>query len=121
MSYLPDAHGPSRTDYDPSLPDLITGGNILERITPHTEQYNARIVEYVPYVNEQSGGLELLSAEITVSGKYIPLVRILDILESHVRECEVKSVEFERIYNAKDRQTALKAVITVQQLITRQP
>ncbi|MCC8035832.1 MAG: hypothetical protein LIO77_07890 [Rikenellaceae bacterium] len=101
--------------------DIVSNGLLLEKLAPRLEEYGIQMVEYQPYMGESNGNLLVQSAEISLSGNYIPIVKIIDLLENHIEECRVKSVTFEKSIQPKDRRVILKAIILIQQLISVQP
>ncbi|MCD7970263.1 MAG: hypothetical protein LUF87_07915 [Alistipes sp.] len=97
--------------------DIITEGLILDMIAECIKTGEVKVTEYQPYTGENSGGMTVKTAEMTLTGGYIPIVRVLEELENNVQACRVKSVEFEKTRELRENRSVLKASIIVQQVI----
>ena len=98
---------------DASVVMLAGGGllDLLERLDPDS---SVRIVSYTPYLTRKGDDFTLRTAEIVLSGDFVPLLRTLDATERELSGCRLLSSGFKTV--RRGRQTSLQLTLVVQQL-----
>ena len=89
--------------------ELIAGGGLLDLLERHDPDSSVRIVSYTPYLTRKGDDFTLRTAEIVLSGGFVPLLRTLD-----AAGCRLLSSEFKTL--RRGRQTSLLLTLVVQQL-----
>ena len=94
--------------------ELIAGGGLLELLERLDPDSSVRIVSYTPYLTRKGDDFTLRTAEIVLSGGFVPLLRILDATERELSGCRLLSSGFKTL--RRGRQTSLLLTLVVQQL-----
>lgn len=94
--------------------ELIAGGGLLELLERLGPDSSAEVVSYTPYRTREGDDFTLRTAEIVLSGDFVPLLRTLDATEREFSGCRLLSSEFKTI--RRGRQTSLQLTLVVQQL-----
>ena len=94
--------------------ELIAGGGLLELLERLDPDSSVRIVSYTPYLTRKGDDFTLCTAEIVLSGGFVPLLRILDATERELSGCRLLSSGFKTV--RRGRQTSLLLTLVVQQL-----
>ena len=94
--------------------DLSAGGGLLDLLERHDPDSSVRIVSYTPYLTRKGDDFTLRTAEIVLSGGFVPLLRTLDAAERELSGCRLLSSEFKTL--RRGRQTSLLLTLVVQQL-----
>ncbi|WP_418679901.1 hypothetical protein [Alistipes ihumii] len=94
--------------------ELIAGGGLLDLLERLDPDSSVRIVSYTPYLTREGDDFTLRTAEIVLSGGFVPLLRTLDAAERELSGCRLLSSEFKTI--RRGRQTSLQLTLVVQQL-----
>ena len=94
--------------------ELIAGGGLLDLLERLDPDSSVRIVSYTPYLTRKGDDFTLRTAEIVLSGGFVPLLRILDATERELSGCRLLSSGFKTL--RRGRQTSLLLTLVVQQL-----
>ncbi|MGN0043805.1 hypothetical protein [Alistipes indistinctus] len=94
--------------------ELIAGGGLLELLERLGPDSSAEVVSYTPYRTREGDDFTLRTAEIVLSGDFVPLLRTLDAAERELSGCRLLSSEFKTV--RRGRQTSLQLTLVVQQL-----
>ena len=94
--------------------ELIAGGSLLELLERLGPDSSVRIVSYTPYLTREGDDFTLRTAEIVLSGGFVPLLRTLDAAERKLSGCRLLSSGFKTL--RRGRQTSLQLTLVVQQL-----
>ncbi len=94
--------------------ELIANGGVLEKMKLWTHDEEIKIVRYTPYITQEGEDFILRTAEVILSGTFIPLLRALNDMEQHLGQCRFLSSEFRIVRRGK--QTSLQLIIIIQQL-----
>jgi hypothetical protein len=71
--------------------ELIAGGGLLDLLERLDPDSSVRIVSYTPYLTRKGDDFTLRTAEIVLSGGFVPLLRILDATERELSGCRLLS------------------------------
>ena len=94
--------------------ELIAGGGLLELLERLDPDSSVRIVSYTPYLTRKGDDFTLRTAEIVLSGGFVPLLWTLDAAERELSGCRLLSSGFKTV--RRGRQTSLLLTLVVQQL-----
>ena len=94
--------------------ELIAGGGLLELLERLGPDSSAEVVSYTPYRTREGDDFTLRTAEIVLSGGFVPLLRTLDAAERKLSGCRLLSSGFKTV--RRGRQTSLQLTLVVQQL-----
>ena len=94
--------------------ELIAGGGLLELLERLGPDSSAEVVSYTPYLTREGDDFTLRTAEIVLSGGFVPLLRTLDAAERELSGCRLLSSGFKTV--RRGRQTSLQFTLIVQQL-----
>ena len=94
--------------------ELIAGGGLLELLERLGPDSSAEVVSYTPYRTREGDDFTLRTAEIVLSGGFVPLLRTLDATERELSGCRLLSSGFKTV--RRGRQTSLQLTLVVQQL-----
>ena len=100
--------------------EYIRSGLIIERLLPEASKYGVSVVRYSPFATEQEGEMSLRTAEMTLSGSFHGIVRVIDRLERDIPSCRIASVNF-RTIRRNNKPAQLVAQLIIRQItITKQ-
>lgn len=99
--------------------ELIAGGGLLELLERLDPDSSVRIVSYTPYLTREGGDFTLRTAEIVLSGGFVPLLRTLNAAERELSGCRLLSSGFKTL--RRERQTSLQLTLVIQQLTDKRP
>ena len=97
--------------------EYIRSGLLIERLLPTMEAARVTVVKYSPCVTSFEGGLNIHTAELLISGGFVPMVRVIDNLEKRLPGCKLVSVNFRSIRRQYNRPARLEASLVVQQIV----
>ena len=113
---------PVQTDTPAAMLDtveLIAGGGLLELLERFGPDSSVRIVSYTPYLTREGDDFTLRTAEIVLSGDFVPLLRTLGAAERELSGCRLLSSGFKTL--RRGRQTSLQLTLVIQQLTDKRP
>ncbi|ULB34931.1 MULTISPECIES: hypothetical protein [Proteiniphilum] len=90
--------------------NLTSNGRLIELISPACEEDSITVKQYEPILLDSEGNYKLYSANMTLSGKYIDLVKTLKYWEGNIQSIKISSLQFE--YDEKKMKEE-KVVMTV--------
>lgn len=90
--------------------NLISNGRLVELISPACEENSITVKQYEPQLLDSEGNYKLYSANMTLSGKYIDLVKTLKYWEDNIQSIKISTLKFE--YDEKKMKEE-KVVMTV--------
>ena len=97
--------------------EYIRSGLLIERLLPAMEAAGVAVVKYSPCITSSEGGLSVHTAELLLSGGFVPMVRVVDNLEKQLPGCKLVSVNFHSIRRQYNRPARLEASLVVQQIV----
>ena len=97
--------------------EYIRSGLLIERLLPAMEAARVAVVKYSPFITTSEEGLNVHTAELLLSGGFVPMVRVVDNLENQLPGCKLVSVNFRSIRRQYNRPARLEASLVVQQIV----
>ena len=99
--------------------ELIAGGNLLDLLERLVPDSSVRVVSYTPYLTREGDDFTLRTAEIVLSGGFVPLLQTLGAAERELSGCRLVSSGFKTL--RRGRRTSLQLTLVIQQLTDKRP
>lgn len=97
-------------------PELILSGGLLDSVRRFAP-VGVHATGYVPAVTLQQDGIEIRTAQLTLTGPFAELLRTVDALERRLPACRLRSAEWQTTTQPRTRRTQLVLTLYVQQPI----
>lgn len=99
-----------------AAPELILSGGLLDSVRRFAPA-GVHATGYVPAVTLQQDGIEIRTAQLTLTGPFAELLRTVDALERRLPACRLRSAEWQTTTQPRTRRTQLVLTLYVQQPI----
>ena len=96
-------------------PELILSGGLLDSMRRFAPA-GVRATGYVPVTTLRQDGIEIRTAQLTLTGPFAELLRTVDALERHLPACRMRSAEWQTVVQPRTRRTQLTLTLHIQQL-----
>ena len=96
-------------------PELILSGGLLDSVRRFAP-VGVHATGYVPAVTLQQDGIEIRTAQLTLTGPFAELLRTVDALERRLPACRLRSAEWQTTTQPRTRRTQLTLTLHIQQL-----
>lgn len=106
---------PETTPPAAQAPELILSGallNTVRRIAPH----GVRAAGYISAVTLRQDDMEVHTAQITLTGSFVALLRTVEALEKRLHNGRMRSVQWHAAAEHRTRRTQLVLTLYIQQL-----
>lgn len=110
---LSDAHESLQTAQEA---ELILSGLLLEHVRRATTGRSVEVAGYEPLVTTRQDALAIHTAQLTLTGGYAALLRVVDELERTLPQCRVQSLAWHTLDERRTRRTQLYLTIYLQQI-----
>ena len=97
-------------------PELILSGGLLDSVRRFAPA-GVHATGYVPAVTLRQDGIEIRTAQLTLTGPFAELLRTVDALERCLPACRLRSAEWQTIVQPRTRRPQLVLTLYVQQPI----
>lgn len=98
-----------------AAPELILSGGLLDSVRRFAP-VGVHATGYVPAVTLQQDGIEIRTAQLTLTGPFAELLRTVDALERRLPACRLRSAEWQTTTQPRTRRTQLTLTLHIQQL-----
>lgn len=98
------------------VPELILSGGLLDSVRRFAPA-DVHATGYVPAVTLRQDGIEIRTAQLTLTGPFAELLRTVDALERRLPACRLRSAEWQTTAQPRTRRPQLVLTLYVQQLI----
>lgn len=95
-------------------PELILSGGLLDSVRRFAPA-GVRTTGYVPVTMRQDG-IEIRTAQLTLTGSFTELLRTVETLERRLPACRLRSAEWQTATRPRTRRTQLTLTLYIQQL-----
>lgn len=101
-----------------ALPDreLILSGGLLDTVRRAAGMLSVQVAGYEPLVTSVQDGAAVHTAQLTLTGRYTELVRVVDALERALPACRLRSLEWQAQTDRRTRKTHLTLTLYIQQI-----
>lgn len=92
--------------------NLISNGQLVERIGQVCEENNVSVKQYEPELLDSEGDFKLYNASLILTGNYIDLVKTLKYCEDNIQPVKISTLKFE--YDEKkmkDKKVEMTAIM----------
>lgn len=96
-------------------PELILSGGLLDSVRRFAPA-GVHATGYVPAVTLRQDGIEIRTAQLTLTGPFAELLRTVDALERRLPACRLRSAEWRTVVQPRTRRPQLVLTLYVQQL-----
>ena len=96
-------------------PELILSGGLLDSVRRFAPA-GVRATGYVPVTTLRQDGIEIHTAQLTLTGPFAELLRTVETLERRLPACRLRSAEWQTATRPRTRPTQLTLTLYIQQL-----
>ena len=96
-------------------PELILSGGLLDSVRRFAPA-GVRATGYVPVTTLRQDGIEIHTAQLTLTGPFAELLRTVETLERRLPACRLRSAEWQTATRPRTRRTQLTLTLYIQQL-----
>lgn len=96
-------------------PELILSGGLLDSVRRFAPA-GVRATGYVPVTTLRQDGIEIRTAQLTLTGPFAELLRTVETLERRLPACRLRSAEWQTVVQPRTRRTQLTLTLYIQQL-----
>ena len=96
-------------------PELILSGGLLDSVRRFAPA-GVRATGYVPVTTLRQDGIEIHTAQLTLTGSFTELLRTVETLERRLPACRLRSAEWQTATRPRTRRTQLTLTLYIQQL-----
>lgn len=94
----------------------LQDGGVISRMMDCEAGGRCAVVRYTPYITETREGLSVHTAELTLSGGYADLLRLVERVETQAGGGRLVSAMFRSVRQRQRRQTQLQVTLILQQI-----
>lgn len=96
-------------------PELILSGGLLDSVRRFAPA-GVRATGYVPVTTLRQDGIEIHTAQLTLTGPFAELLRTVETLERRLPACRLRSAGWQTATRPRTRRTQLTLTLYIQQL-----
>lgn len=96
--------------------EMIESGLLMGEILELANAAGIEVVRYTPFAPADVDGLSLCTAEITLKGAYVAIVRTISEMEASRDGCRIVSLGFRTVRKPGERRDVLHATVIMQQI-----
>lgn len=95
---------------------LLSSGSIIDRMIDEFARTETIVEQYTPYFASTDTGAKVYIGEIVISGRFIPLLRIIKYAEEHPEFGTLVSACFETTRASAIQESRLKMTLIIKQI-----
>lgn len=99
--------------------ELVLSGALLAAVRPAAAESDVQVAGYEPLVSVRYDGLAVHTAQLTLTGGYGPLLRVVDALERTLPACRLRTLEWRAAPDRRTRRMRLTLTLYVQQIVLK--
>ena len=99
--------------------ELILSGGLLDTVRQAADSADVRVAGYEPLVTLDRDGVAVHTAQLTLTGGYAPLLRVVDALEHALPACRLCSLDWQAASERRTRRTQLTLTLYIQQIVLK--
>lgn len=100
--------------------ELILSGGVLDTVRRAAAERSVQVAGYEPQVTEEQDGAAVHTAQLTLTGRYTELVRVVDALERALPACRLRSLAWSAQTDRRTRRTELELTLYIQQIVLKE-
>lgn len=99
--------------------ELVLSGGLLDTVRRAAAELSVQVAGYEPLVTADRDGVAVHTAQLTLTGGYVPLVRVVDALERTLPDCRLRSLDWQATTDRRTRKTQLTLTLYIQQIVLK--
>lgn len=99
--------------------ELILSGGLLDSVRRAALLQAVQVVGYEPRVTEERDGVAVHTAQLTLTGSYIPLLRVVDALDRTLPNCRVRTLGWQTAIDRPTRNRQLILTLYIEQAVLK--
>ena len=99
--------------------ELVLSGALLAAVRPAAAESDVQVSGYEPLVSVRYDGLAVHTAQLTLTGGYGPLLRVVAALERTLPACRLRTLEWRAAPDRRTRRMRLTLTLYVQQIVLK--
>lgn len=111
-----EKHKP-KSELSLSSNDIIQSGIILDKIFTKDSTHNVEVAKYTPYLTFGDSNISIYTAELTLKGDFISILKVIDNVERNIPECTLSSLLLRTIIDRQSNTKQLFATLYIQQIV----
>lgn len=96
--------------------ELILSGGVLDTVRRAAGMRSVQVAGYEPQVTSEQDGAAVHTAQLTLTGRYTELVRVVDALERALPACRLRSLAWSAQTDRRQRRPQLTLTLYIQQV-----
>lgn len=99
--------------------ELVLSGGLLDTVRRAAAEYSVQVAGYEPLITAEHDGVAVHTAQLTLTGSYVPLLRIVDTLERTLPDCRLRSLGWQAAADRRTRKMQLTLTLYIQQIVLK--
>lgn len=108
---------PIKPDEPQASKDLIFSGKLIDELNSVVAQQNLKIAHYTPHISKSDNASTLHTAVAAVSGDYLQITRLINHIETNLKQCRIISVNYCIANTGYKGNKELQCTIVIQQIV----
>lgn len=100
-------------------PELVFSGLLLDTVRLAADSVGVQVTGYEPLVTFARDGLAVHTAQLTLTGGYAPLLRVVGELERTLPRCRLRSLGWQCAADRRTRRMQLTLTLYIQQILLK--
>lgn len=100
--------------------ELVLSGLLLDSVRQAAADGAVQVAGYEPLVTLQQDGMAVHTAQLTLTGGYTALVRVVADLERKLPRCRLRSMVWRTAIDRRARRTQLILTLYIQQIVLKE-
>lgn len=119
-SMMPAAEGGEPSADVAQGSELVLSGLLLDSVRQAAANAAVQVAGYEPLVTLQQDGMAVHTAQLTLTGGYTALVRVVAELEHKLPRCRLRSMVWRTATDRRARRTQLILTLYIQQIVLKE-
>lgn len=99
--------------------ELVLSGGLLDMVRRAATERSVQVAGYEPLVTAEHDGVAVHTAQLTLTGGYASLLRVVDTLERTLPACRLRSLVWQAVPDRRTRKIRLTLTLYIQQIVLK--
>ena len=99
--------------------ELVLSGGLLDTVRRAAAERAVQVAGYEPLVTAEHDGVAVHTAQLTLTGGYASLLRVVDTLERTLSACRLRSLVWQAVPDRRTRKIRLTLTLYIQQIVLK--
>lgn len=99
--------------------ELVLSGGLLDTVRRAAAEVAVQVAGYEPLITAEHDGVAVHTAQLTLVGGYMSLLRVVDTLERALPACRLCSLDWQAAAERRTRKTQLTLTLYIQQIVLK--